>query len=268
MKPPPFHLLTLLANGGGEGPARGRMDEFGDDVYGAQAGGDDEYGAPGGGDYYDEYGHEGEGFDDGATGAEREYPQGEGFNELDGATRPQAPRAVDSHFIEQREAEVVYDYPASPGGGALGQSGGVGVASTSSLPEEIDISTHGLIDETVQRLSGVHGVLGVLIVDADGRIVHATMPMEEAAKLASPTLQLLQRARSCAAATPDDELRMLCVRTRKYELLLCSEQQGAFAVCVLQDIAPTVGEAAAAAAPAEATPTARSVLSGAMGTVF
>ena len=230
---------------------------------------DDEPYAPPGGDYYDEHGAGDGGFDAGtAAAAEDDYLDGDGFDEFDSTTRPQAPRAGDAHF-DRPPAEIVYDYPGSPGGGALGQSGGVGVTSTSSLPEEIDISTHGLIDETVQRLSSVHGVLGVLIVDAEGRIVHATMPMEEAAKLAGPTLQLLQRASTCAAATPDDELRMLCVRTRKYELLLCSEAQGAFAVCVLQDIAPTVGEVAnAAAAPAEATPAARSVLGGVAGTVF
>ena len=156
------------------------------------------------------------------------------------------------------ESEPIYDYPASPAGKAH--------ASTGSMPEEIDVTTSGLIEETVQRLSIVHGVLGVLIVDAEGRIVHATMPMEEAAKLAGPTLQLLQRARSCAALTADDELRMLCVRTRKYELLLCSEAEGAYAVCVLQDIHPVVGEAAGAPS-SEPTPAARSVLRAAAGTL-
>ena len=71
--------------------------------------------------------------------------------------------------------------------------------------------------------------MGVLIVDRDGLIVHATMPPQEAAQLTGPALQLLQRARS--ACDEDDELEMLCVRTRKYEMLLCSEMKGAFAVC-------------------------------------
>ena len=31
---------------------------------------------------------------------------------------------------------------------------------------------------------------------------------------------------------------MLCVRTRKHELLLCSEATGAFAICVVQDPSP------------------------------
>ena len=120
-------------------------------------------------------------------------------------------------------------------------SQGFGAASTGSLPEEIDVNTHGLIEETVQRLSFIRGVMGVLILDRDGLIVHATMPPQEAAQLTGPALQLLQRARS--SLTDDgDELEMLCVRTRKYEMLLCSEMKGAFAVCVVQDPTPEQGE--------------------------
>lgn len=163
--------------------------------------------------------------------------------------------------------EMAYDFPGEPspmgghgGGGAppyhmqdgptspLGRSyGSQHAQSTSSLPEEIDVNTHALIDETIQRLSFVHGVLGVLIVDRDGLIVRATMPMEEAAQLSGPTLSLLSRARDTvkkAEADGDDELRMLCVRTRKHELLLCSEADGAFAVCVVQDPTPASADEA------------------------
>ena len=143
-------------------------------------------------------------------------------------------------------ANMAYDFPGGGGGLNNGSnpmnestgSQGFGQASTSSLPEEIDVNTQGLIEETVQRLSFIRGVMGVLIVDRDGLIVHATMPPQEAAQLTGPALQLLQRARS--ACDEDDELEMLCVRTRKYEMLLCSEMKGAFAVCVVQDPTPEV----------------------------
>lgn len=121
--------------------------------------------------------------------------------------------------------------PDSPGADLHG-------ASTSSLPEEIDVNTAGLIDETMQRLACHTGVSGILITDRDGLIVRATMPLEEAAEYAGPTLQLLQRARDCASLRTDDEFQMLCVRTRKHEMLLCSEAQGAFAICVLQEPQP------------------------------
>ena len=77
----------------------------------------------------------------------------------------------------------------------------------------------------------------MLIVDRDGAIVHATMPTDEAVGLAGPTLQLLQRARSISAVRADDELRLLCVRTRKHEMLMSCEADGAYAICVLQDAA-------------------------------
>ena len=142
-------------------------------------------------------------------------------------------------------------------GGAMG-------ASVSSLPEEIDVNTSGLIDETVQRLTFVHGVIGVLIVDSEGRIVHATMPAEEAAQLTGPTLQMLSRARAAVGATPGDELSMLCVRTRKYEMLLCSEAAGEYAVCVLQDPQPDNREAALVF---EASKAARSLVTHSAATI-
>ena len=139
--------------------------------------------------------------------------------------------------------DVPYDFPGEPESPMLNRSStsvGLG-ASSGVVDEEIDIDTHGLIDETMQRLSFVHGVFGVLIVDKDGLIVRAPMPHE------------------------GDELQMLCVRTRKYELLMCLEASGAFAICVLQDPSP---EKVTDATDAPVTSAARSVLRAAAGTVL
>lgn len=182
-----------------------------------------------------------DGYDDGPVDGE-EFVDGGAYDDgfaAAGATLP--PDA----------AAPPYDYPGnpqSPSAPALGDSGrsfgGRAEASTASIGEEIDVTTQGLIDETVQRLSFVHGVLGVLILDKDGLVVHATMPPQEAAQLTGPTLQMLQRARAATeVVAPGDELQMLCVRTRKYEMLLCSEANGAFAVCVVQDPAPEQADA-------------------------
>lgn len=185
--------------------------------------------------------------DAGLPGEQQDYdelqpPAGDGLDEagdfdengfVDTRVPVDVPAAFDSQ--DHRGGEVPYDFPggvdAEPPSPALGKS-------TGSLPEEIEINTHGLIEETVQRLSFVHGVLGVLIMDRDGLIVHATMPMEEAAQLTGPTLALLSRARECAKLRPDDEFTMLTVRTRKHEMLFCSEANGAFAICVIQDPTP------------------------------
>jgi predicted regulator of Ras-like GTPase activity (Roadblock/LC7/MglB family) len=164
------------------------------------------------------------------------------------------------HFEEPGGGGVQYDFPGNAMGASAGSlGGGVCAASTSSLPEEINVTTNGLIEETVQRLTFVHGVMGVLIIDMDGKIVHATMPPEEAAQLTGPTLQMLQRART-ACKNLEDELQMLCVRTRKYEMLLCAEGAGKFAMCVLQDPQPDSAETSLIF---EGSKAARSVLKGA-----
>ena len=179
------------------------------------------------------------------------------------------PMPADGSEYADERGGVAYDFPGGGGPPAMAssfgsQAGGAMGASVSSLPEEIDVNTSGLIDETVQRLTFVHGVIGVLIVDSEGRIVHATMPAEEAAQLTGPTLQMLSRARAAVGSTPDDELSMLCVRTRKYEMLLCSEANGEYAVCVLQDPQPDNREAALVF---EASKAARSLVSQSAATV-
>ena len=214
-------------------PLAGGVDHF-DDVGGGGGGHFDDGGGGGGGDG----GH----FDGGGGGGGGGGHFDDEFADVDGAGDGlfeglAAPSAANDHDFQGDD--VVYDHQGnvdqSHAEASVGSPGGLGMSS-SGLPEEIDVNTHGLIEETTQRLTFVHGVIGVLIVDRDGLIVHSTMPIEEAARLAGPTLQLLQRARAVAAVMPDDELRMLCVRTRKYELLLCSEADGAFAICTIQDV--------------------------------
>ena len=86
------------------------------------------------------------------------------------------------------------------------------------------------------------------------------MPPEEAAQLTGPTLSMLQRARSTVNRDADDQLQMLCVRTKKYEMLLCSEADGKYAICVLQDPQPEQNESSLVFQAKEA----RSVLRGSM----
>ena len=235
-------------------PGDDDYDEYGGEDYGAAADGGGAGGLlpPGDGGYDDEgYGN---GYDDNGGGG--------GGGDFDDTPFHDGMEAAAAAATGDDDG-MTYDYPGSdqskavmgmpgsdlpppspaPGLGQSTGSQGFANASVSSLPEEIDVSTHGLIDETVQRLSFIHGVVGVLIIDRDGLVVHATMPMEEAALLTGPVLQLLSRARECAKVG-GDELTMLTVRTRKHEMLLCSEQGGAFAICVLQDPSPSMDKSA------------------------
>ena len=78
---------------------------------------------------------------------------------------------------------------------------------------------------------------GVLIVDRDGLVVRSTLPPADAARYAANMLPLLERAQLCAEAVdgPKSKLHMLCVRTRKHEMLMCTEQSMLFSILILQD---------------------------------
>jgi predicted regulator of Ras-like GTPase activity (Roadblock/LC7/MglB family) len=210
----------------------------------AANGGEDGYAPPGEGGYAPPPGEDGYG----PPGEDGYGPPGEdGYG---------PPPGEDGYADAPPAAERAYDFPGDPDlGRSYGsQAGGFGAASTSSLPEDIDVNTNGLIDETMQKLTHVPGVYAVLLIDKEGRIVHATMPAEEAAQLTAPTLQMLRSGRiAVEASSPGDELQMLCVRTRMYEMLLCGEVSGAFAVCVLQDPQPQQLEASLASDVANGT---------------
>ena len=77
---------------------------------------------------------------------------------------------------------------------------------------------------------------GVLIVDRDGLVIRTTLPPADAARYAANMLPLLERAQMCAEAVdgPKSKLHMLCVRTRKHEMLLCTEKSRLFSILILQ----------------------------------
>ena len=107
--------------------------------------------------------------------------------------------------------------------------------SMGSIGEDIDVNSQGLVEETLERLSRVRGVLGVLILDGSGAVIRTTMDERAVAKYASPVQQLLQRAHGVVGLTKGDRLQMLCVRTSKHEMLLCSERNQAYSILVIQN---------------------------------
>ncbi|KAL1512167.1 hypothetical protein AB1Y20_005433 [Prymnesium parvum] len=120
--------------------------------------------------------------------------------------------------------------PANPLGQSMQSNG------HSTVGEDIDVSTEGLIDETMERLGFVHGVQGVLIIDRDGIVVRSTMA-NDAARYAAHMLPLLERAKLCTEAVegPKGRFQMLCVRTRKHEMLMCTEKDMLFSILIIQD---------------------------------
>lgn len=126
--------------------------------------------------------------------------------------------------------------PSGPGSPGLGNT--IGSSQHDGIREDLDVSTEALIEETIDRLSFVHGVQGVIIIDRYGAVLRtsASMTPAAAARHAALVPPLLERARLCVdAVEKGGELSMLCVRTRKHEMLLCSEAAQKYSVLVLQD---------------------------------
>ena len=128
-----------------------------------------------------------------------------------------------------------YMEPPSPIDPHCASMGAQSHASIGSIGEDIDVNSHGLVEETLERLGRVRGVLGVLILDSAGTVIRTTMDDRTVAKYSSPVQQLLQRAHGVVGLTPNDRLSMLCVRTSKHEMLMCSERHEAFSILVLQN---------------------------------
>ncbi len=121
----------------------------------------------------------------------------------------------------------------------------------SGIDEDIQMKTEELVQETLERIGRVHGVIGAVILDADGLVLRATLPPADASRYAAAACQLLQRARAVVrepATEPGDVLTMLRVRTRKHELVICAEAVGKYALLVVQNpyLSATTDDAALA----------------------
>ena len=90
------------------------------------------------------------------------------------------------------DARDEYTAPPSPMDPHCASMGGQSHASLGSIGEDIDVNSQGLVEESLERLSRVRGVLGVLILDGAGAVIRSTMEDKEDAKYASPVAQLLQ----------------------------------------------------------------------------
>ena len=86
-------------------------------------------------------------------------------------------------FSQQRED---YAEPPSPIDLHNASIGAQSHASVGSIGEDIDVNSQGLVEETLERLNRVRGVLGVLILDGAGTVIRTTMEDKAVAKYSSP----------------------------------------------------------------------------------
>ena len=97
------------------------------------------------------------------------------------------------------------------------------------------------LDDALQRLARVRGVRSATVVDlATGAIVLSTALADAeatayCARLAEHVPPLLHRATLCVRGAGDTPLELLCITSRKYELLLCADSACGCAIVVEQD---------------------------------
>jgi dynein light chain roadblock-type len=98
-----------------------------------------------------------------------------------------------------------------------------------------------VVEETVKKLSTQKGVIGVIIVNADGVPVRSTLDRDVTTQYAALTAQMTRQAvRMVRDIAPDDELQYFRLRSKKYEIIVapCYEQDQKLVMVVIQD--PTV----------------------------
>lgn len=81
------------------------------------------------------------------------------------------------------------------------------------------------LDETIKRISSKKGVEGVIIINSDGIPIRTSLDEEQATIYAGICSHLVMKGKSLITGIdPSDELRLLRLRSKKYELLLAPDK--------------------------------------------
>ncbi|KAJ1640038.1 dynein light chain roadblock-type 2 [Pavlovales sp. CCMP2436] len=82
------------------------------------------------------------------------------------------------------------------------------------------------VEETLKRISSHKGVLGALIVNAQGIPIRSTLSDEETFAHAALITQLVDKARRMVLdLDKDDELTFLRIRSNKHEILVAPDKE-------------------------------------------
>lgn len=82
------------------------------------------------------------------------------------------------------------------------------------------------VEETLKRISSHKGVIGAMVVNADGIPLRSTLPEEETFAHAALMLQLVAKARRMVVdLDQDDELTFLRIRSNKHEILVAPDKE-------------------------------------------
>jgi dynein light chain roadblock-type len=80
------------------------------------------------------------------------------------------------------------------------------------------------VEETFKRLQSHKGVLGVLVLNADGISIRSTFDNDTTVQYAALVSQFTVKARGAVRQLdPDNELRFLRIRSKKHEIMIAPE---------------------------------------------
>lgn len=94
------------------------------------------------------------------------------------------------------------------------------------------------VDETFKRLQSHKGVLGVVVVNADGIAIRTTFDNDLTVQYAALVSHFTVKARSAVRKLDaENELRFLRIRSKKHEIMIAPEfeKNGEYYLVVVQD---------------------------------
>uniref|UniRef100_H3D3I7 Dynein light chain roadblock n=1 Tax=Tetraodon nigroviridis TaxID=99883 RepID=H3D3I7_TETNG len=90
------------------------------------------------------------------------------------------------------------------------------------------------VEETLKRIESHKGVIGTLVVNADGIPIRTTLDNSTAVQYAGLLSQLAQKARNTVRdIDPQNDLTFLRIRSKKHEILVAPEN--GFLLIVIQN---------------------------------
>ena len=84
-----------------------------------------------------------------------------------------------------------------------------------------------MVEETLKRISSHKGILGVIVVNADGIPIRSTFENNVSVQYASLVSHFTVKARSAVKQVskhdPEDELQMIRIRSKKHEIMVAPD---------------------------------------------
>ncbi|TMS05315.1 dynein light chain roadblock-type 2 [Larimichthys crocea] len=94
-------------------------------------------------------------------------------------------------------------------------------------------SEHAEVEETLKRIGAQKGVIGTIVVNAEGIPLRTTLDNSTSVQYAKVFHQLTMKARSTVRdIDPQNDLTFLRVRSKKHEILIAPENE--FLLIVIQ----------------------------------